>query len=90
MRNIKKQDAKVAEAEPESQLEDSSDLLHQYQKGALPSNIIDLEDFDADAASDISTAQPQEKDREESSTFKEEMIETQQYVHSRIGLSSLS
>lgn len=86
MRNMKKRHTESAEGELELQLEDSSDLLRRYQKGT---NIIDLEDWDVDAACDILTTQSQQKNGEKNRTFKEQMIESQQYIHSRIGLSSL-
>lgn len=90
MRNMKQRSAKAAETQPESQPEEYSDLPRQDRKGLLPSNIVDLEDFDVDAASDMLTAELQDKDREKNSTIKEEVIETQQYMHSRRGLRFLS
>jgi hypothetical protein len=90
MRNMKQRSTKAAEARAESQPEDSSDLPRQDRKGLLPSNIIDLEDFDVDAARDVLPAEPQEKDREKNSAIREEVIETQQYMHSRRSLYILS
>lgn len=90
MRNMKQRIAKAAENLPKSQPEDSSDLPRQNREDPLPSNITDLEDFDVAAASDMLTAELQDKDREKNSTMRKEVTEYQQYLHSRRGLYFLS
>ena len=74
MRNIKKQNARAAEDQSESQPEEHLNLPLQDQESPLPSHIVDLEDFNEEVSN--GTLKGQSKGKENEATVKKEVQET--------------